>query len=570
MASCTRLLVACALALALLPAAHAQTRQSSGAWSVLCSGGATGYCSASSRIKAAGGSPYRFQVNVSRGAPGADFEIALLAPRDYPGEGASISVQVDSRRATMLAPEQGYRRAGRSRTYVVAGSETENLLAQMRHGERVVFRYQDTKGSRVAAAFSLTGLSKALAFMDRMQPAPRSSPKAAAAPPERPAPVENITPVPPMAVTSTPSASTAAPAPAAQAVEATPAPVRAPAQTAATAPAPARVPAQTAATAPAPASVPAQTAAATPTPPPAPAQAVPSQPTPSPAQRAATAPTRKPSTAQKQAAVTAAPSASRKRGARSIRQFSCRGNEPFWNFVIDNDSARYSAPAQGELPDAVELKGKLRVTGDGPTPIVDWRGKSDWGGIFRAVVSEQACRDSMSDSEGQTEFEYRARLTLPGGKSVEGCCNAGLPPVAVEAAAATEVTQYPVADVRSRPETDWSHHLFELLPAIQACIDKTPEPYPYATKAWPMNRGMVGVRTRNRGGGWFECVAESNGRSVDRFVPLPSTAPPAPNEDRVVFSPPDQSPPAGNCFQHERVMDGIGDFMGWLSTNGCS
>ena len=71
------------------------------------------------------------------------------------------------------------------------------------------------------------------------------------------------------------------------------------------------------------------------------------------------------------------------------------------------------------------------------------------------------------------------------------------------------------------PETDWSRYLFDLLPAIQACIDKTPEPDPYATKAWPMNHGMVGVRTRNGQGGWFECVAEANGKSIDRFVPLP-------------------------------------------------
>jgi uncharacterized membrane protein len=525
---------------------------------VLCSGGATGYCSASSRIRAAGGSPYRFQLNVSRGKPGADFEIALLAPREYPGEGAAIGVQVDGRKAVMLAPDEGYRRAGRSHTYVVAASETGNLLEQMRRGQRVVFRYQDMKSSAVAAGFSLIGLSKALAFMDQMQPAPRRSvPKAAAVPPARPAPVEEARPVPPLGEPSTAPgprvAPTRAPAPA-QTVEA--APTRAPAPVQKVEAAPTRAPA------------PMQKVEAAPTRPPAPTQSAAGGPTPAPAERVAPAPARKPAAAQKQADAPAAPSLSRKRGAKSIRQFSCRGNEPFWTFVIDNDSARYSAPAQGELPDSVELKGKLGVTGDGPTPVVDWRGKSDWGGSFRAVVTEQVCRDSMSDAEGQTEFEYRARVTLPGGKTVEGCCNAGLPPVS--AAAPDDMTEYAVADVRARPQTDWSHHLFELLPAIQACIDRTPEPYPYATKAWPMDRGMVGVRTRNRGGGWFECVADSNGRSVDRFVPLPSTARRAPNEDRVVFSPPDQSPPEGNCFKHERVMDGIGDFMGWLSTNGCS
>ena len=185
------------------------------------------------------------------------------------------------------------------------------------------------------------------------------------------------------------------------------------------------------------------------------------------------------------------------------------------------------------------------MTGDGPTPTSTGAAKSDWGGSFRAVVTEGRCRDSMSDSEGQTEFEYLAQVTLPGGKSVSGCCNAGLPPVKAAASPTRRSTRSPTC--AHRAETDWSRYLFDLLPAIQACIDKTPEPDPYATKAWPMNRGMVGVRTRNGQGGWFECVAEANGKSIDRFVTLPPSAPLAPNEDHVVFSPPDHAAPAGQA-----------------------
>jgi hypothetical protein len=271
--------------------------------------------------------------------------------------------------------------------------------------------------------------------------------------------------------------------------------------------------------------------------------------------------------------VTAAPSASRKRGAKSIRQFSCVGGDPFWTLVIDGDNARYASLTDSGQRDTVELAGKLNVTGDGPTPVIDWRGKSDWGGGFRAVVSQEQCQAAVKAEGQQPPFEYRAQVSLPGRKTVRGCCYAGLPPAATAAvaeAAPTDTTQFPVADLSNRPETDWSRYLFDLLPAIQACIDKTPEPEPYATKAWPMNSGTVGVRTRNAQGGWFECVADANGKSVDRFVPLPSAAPPAPNEDRVVFSPPDHPPISGNCYTHERVMDGMGDFMGWLSTNGCS
>ena len=151
----------------------------------------------------------------------------------------------------------------------------------------------------------------------------------------------------------------------------------------------------------------------------------------------------------------------------------------------------------------------------------------------------------MSDSEGQTEFEYLAQVTCPAARASAVAATPACP--RSSGGPRRHTTQYPVADLRNRAETDWSRYLFDLLPAIQACIDKTPEPEPYATKAWPMSRGMVGVRTRNGQGGWFECVAEANGKSIERFVTLPPGAPLAPNEDRVVFSPPDHPPPAATA-----------------------
>ncbi len=645
MIACARVLLAVALALVLLPGAQAQTRKTVGPWGVVCSGGAAGYCSASNRVKSVSG-PYRFQLNVSRERPGVPPEVALLTGYQHPREGSAITVQVDAGKPLRLAAGTGYRRAGRSNTYVVAADEAERLLQQMRGGERVRFRFEDAKGAAVDATFSLSGLSGAMAFMDKMQPAPHvrapaASAQAAAEQPApadlkpEPAPVPATAPAPstspperasartataqatekppalPTTATAPPeraSARATAPAPVEKAPvpaspvaaapaerQVTPAPVPAPTVTpvpgeAAPAPAVAPIPAKEAAPAPpAPVAPPARAAAST-TPataapatgqsgrttaaapvPAAPAKPVPASPPAAevaavPAQKPAAEASRKPARAQQQAAVTTVPSASRKRGAKSIRQFSCIGNDPLWTLVIDGDSARYASLTDSGQRDTVELAGKLNVTGDGPTPVIDGRGKSDWGGSFRAQVSEEVCRDG---SAGQTDFEYKVQVSLPGRKTVRGCCNAGLPPAQV-AAAPTDTTQFPVADLRNRPETDWSRYLFDLLPAIQACIDKTPEPEPYATKAWPMNHGMVGVRTRNSQGGWFECVADANGRSIERFVPLPAAAPPAPNEDRVVFSPPDHPPIGGSCYKHERVMDGMGDFMGWLSTNGCS
>ena len=64
MTAAARILFSCTLALLLVPA-HAQTRKSFDAWAVVCSGGATGYCTASNRLKSVSG-PYRYLMNATR------------------------------------------------------------------------------------------------------------------------------------------------------------------------------------------------------------------------------------------------------------------------------------------------------------------------------------------------------------------------------------------------------------------------------------------------------------------------------------------------------------------------
>lgn len=262
-----------------------------------------------------------------------------------------------------------------------------------------------------------------------------------------------------------------------------------------------------------------------------------------------------------------APPAGRKR-VKAVRQFTCRGNEPSWNLTIDNDRARFDLPLDNP-PAVVALAGKLGVTGEGRTPDVDWRGKSADGRAYRALIQQQSCADSMSDAEGQTAFDYRVQFTVPGGRRLTGCCDAGLAQ-RVAARAQPDPAQAPVAALGTKSPVDWSRMLMELLPAIDVCLAQTPGASPYVTKAWPMNRGMVGVRTRNATVGWFECVAQSDGKAVDQFGPVESTAPPVPGEEAVLYTPATHAPPSGNCFTHERVMDAGGSQIGWLSSNECA
>ena len=262
-----------------------------------------------------------------------------------------------------------------------------------------------------------------------------------------------------------------------------------------------------------------------------------------------------------------APAAGRKR-VKAVRQFACRGNEPSWNLTIDNDRARFELLFDGQ-PTAIALAGKLGVSGEGRTPDVDWRGKSADGRAYRALIQQQSCADSMSDAEGQTAFDYRVQFTLPGGRTLIGCCNAGLEQ-RVEARAEPDPAQAPAAALGTKSPVDWSRMLMEMLPAIDACLARTPGASPYVTKAWSMNRGMVGVRTRNATVGWFECIAQSDGKVIDQFGPVQSGAPPVPGEETVLYTPAAYAPPSGNCFTHERVMDAGGGHIGGLSTNECA
>jgi len=100
-------------------------------------------------------------------------------------------------------------------------------------------------------------------------------------------------------------------------------------------------------------------------------------------------------------------------------------------------------------------------------------------------------------------------------------------------------------------------------------VSRTPGPSPYVTKAWPMNKGFVGVRTRGGDGGWFGCIALADGTSVDRFEMLPRGEPLLPGENVTLFTPAGGTPRAGNCWEHERVLDTAGKLLGYLSYNKC-
>ncbi len=128
---------------------------------------------------------------------------------------------------------------------------------------------------------------------------------------------------------------------------------------------------------------------------------------------------------------------------------------------------------------------------------------------------------------------------------------------------------YPLFDPAARPADDWSRFLLDLMPSIDACLRAPVGDLPRVIKAWPMNRGMVGVHLQDIDGGRHQCLAVADGSAVQQVELLGADAERAPGEGDPIFTPDDGAYPGGACFRHERVETANGRFLGWLSTRTC-
>jgi len=249
--------------------------------------------------------------------------------------------------------------------------------------------------------------------------------------------------------------------------------------------------------------------------------------------------------------------------------FSCRGNEPFWTLAIDGPDAEYSRLTDAARPRTHPLKGTMNARDYFKPPLFVWRGRGERAsGDMVAMITGERCLDTMSDGEGQTTSDYTVRVSMPNAELLTGCCTVAARPA--PAALPEGLEDAPEANFDRKAPDDWSRLVLELLPAIRACLAETPGPVARVAKAWPMNRGMVGARTRDDGGRHWNCVAPADGSEVNIFAPVPDGARISPGETRVVFTPVPQSPPTGKCYRHERVTDPeTGSLIGWLSYDTC-
>ncbi len=105
---------------------------------------------------------------------------------------------------------------------------------------------------------------------------------------------------------------------------------------------------------------------------------------------------------------------------------ACRGNEPFWNLAIDGRKAEYGRLGGASGRVAATLAGNLSSLDYLKPRLLVWRGRAEaMSGDLVAMITRERCVDTMAEEgPGGGVFDYRVRVSLPGGEVRAGCCSA--------------------------------------------------------------------------------------------------------------------------------------------------
>ncbi len=119
----------------------------------------------------------------------------------------------------------------------------------------------------------------------------------------------------------------------------------------------------------------------------------------------------------------------------------CRGAAPAWSLDVEGASATLVLP--GLPPRALE--GRLVEARGGRLPFFVYRAGSGAGDVV-AVINAEACHDATADESAKGGIStHTARLSLPSGEALEGCCRLEHAPVAQAAPASSSPAPPPAA-----------------------------------------------------------------------------------------------------------------------------
>ncbi|MET4735529.1 putative lipoprotein YbaY/membrane-bound inhibitor of C-type lysozyme [Thalassospira sp. MBR-102] len=174
-------------------------------------------------------------------------------------------------------------------------------------------------------------------------------------------------------------------------------------------------------------------------------------------------------------------------------------------------------------------------------------------------------------------YEYANEIYSIRGKGQEAIWTG--PSGSTKCAVSAEITglalapgDFPVVDIEELEKPDnpeWTRLINELMPAINSCLAVSSGDLTSVLKAWPLNHGMVGVRTINNNGGRYDCLAPADGLGEVHTELVEANTNRLPGEGTVRFTPASGAYPGGECFSHQR-LEHNGIFIGWLSRNNCT
>jgi uncharacterized membrane protein len=240
----------------------------------------------------------------------------------------------------------------------------------------------------------------------------------------------------------------------------------------------------------------------------------------------------------------------------------CYGNEPSWSLDFEEEGGARLA-LLGE--EAVEYRGS--VTRIEPLKERAWRGRtaSGAGGELVALLRESACSDGMSD----LKRPFTARVSLPDGRFLAGCCRVStfrtVTPSATGKEVASPASTSPPSSAKALPG-DWAASFSEYLPALRACTYEAmrTEAVVFAERR---ANGVVHLVLRLPGKTYADC--ESPGEGSARISARPRNAPLAPPETAALITLLPGEPPRGKCDRSEPAFDDKGNPFGWITRKGC-
>jgi len=210
---------------------------------------------------------------------------------------------------------------------------------------------------------------------------------------------------------------------------------------------------------------------------------------------------------------------------------------------------------------ARRFRGESALLEDGG---VQWQGQGHPGDLSASVIPGR-CNPAQS---GGGAWTHTFHATLPTGQAIEGCCRTRETRLLSEQA--VDLQSLPQADLATaRSAGHWSGQLLDMDALVRLCLARTRGPSPRVLHAGFPNPG-VGVLLLSDGEQHiFQCAGLTNGHAGIDFKAVPEGIPAVVGRSEVIFSPTGSGVPAGACYEHERVLDGKGELMGYLSHDTC-